>query len=178
MRITLTAALIVALVATAAAQAKPDLSGSWTNTRTDANDRTNLDGVVGMKHMVIKQTASSLRIERTYGENTATIVLPLDGSKATYTLEPGDAKDVGTRVPSPLSTPRTLESCVEWKDNKLVITTERRLLEIRTLTTETLSLRGNELIVERDEIAGPVGGPSRRGSLPDTATYTRVVKLD
>ena len=176
MRITFTAALIVVIVATAAAQAKPDFSGSWTNTRTDANDRTNLAGVVGMKNMVIVQSASSLRIERPYGENAVTIVLPLDGSKVTYTLDPGDAKHVGTRVPSPLSTPRTLESRVQWKDNKLVITTEYRKLEVRTLTTETLSLRGNELIVERDELAGPVGGPSSRGSLPDTATYTRVVK--
>jgi hypothetical protein len=178
MKITLTAALIVAIVAAAAAQAKPDLSGSWTNTRTDANDRTNLEGVVGMKNMVITQSTSSLRIERTYGENTATILLPLDGSKATYTLDPGDAEHVGTRVPSPLSTPRTLESRVQWKDDKLVITTEYRKPGVRTLTTETLSLRGNELIVERDESAGPVGGPSRRGGLPAPMTYTRVVKLD
>jgi hypothetical protein len=178
MRITLTAALSVVIVVTAAAQAKPDLSGSWTNARTDASDWTNLEGVVGMKSMVITQSASSLRIERTYGENTATILLPLDGSKATYTLDPGNTEHVGTRVPSPLSTPRTLESRVQWKDDKLVITTERRLLEIRTLTTETLSLRGNELIVERDVMAGPVGGPSRREGLPPLATYTRVVKLD
>ena len=179
MRIILTAALTAALVATAAAQrAKPDLSGSWTNTRTDASDWTNLEGVVGMKSMVITQSVSSLRIERTYGQNTVTIMLPLDGSKATYTLEPGDAKYDGSRGPSPLSTPRTLESRVQWKDDKLVITTERRLLEIRTLTTETLSLRGNELIVERDVMAGPVGGPSRREGLPAPATYTRVVKRD
>ena len=171
MRTTLTGALVaIALVATAAAQAKPDFSGTWANTRTDANDATNLDGVVGMKKMTISQDGALLRIVRTYGQNTATIVLPLDGSKAKYTLEPG-----GVKV---LATPRTLESRAEWKDEKLVITTEYRKLQSESFTIETLSLRGKELIVERvEEIRGD-RGPSMRGNLPARETYMRVVNRD
>src|SRR5688572_7177122 len=117
MRIALAAALVLAFVSTPPAQTKPDFSGFWTNKRTDTRGG-NLSGVVGIKNMTIAQNASSLRIERPYGENTVTIVLPLDGSKAEYTLEPGG---VGVAA-----TPRTLESRVQWKENKLVISTEYR----------------------------------------------------
>jgi hypothetical protein len=167
MRIALAAALIIALVSTGAAQTKPDFSGKWINTRTDTRS-ANLSGVVGIKDMTIAQSASSLRIERPYGENTVTIVLPLDGSKAEYTLEAGG---VGVAA-----TPRTLESRAQWKDNKLVISTEYRKIGGETFTEETLSLRGNELIVESvEEIRGD-RGPSMRGNLPAKATYTRVAK--
>jgi len=169
LRIRLAAALIVVLVATASAQAKPDFSGKWINTRTDTR-AANLTGVVGMKDMTITQSASSLRIERLYGENTVTIVLPLDGSKAEYTLEAGG---VGVAA-----TPRTLESRVQWKDNKLVIETEYRKIGGETFTEETLSLRGNELIVEFVDETRSDRGPSMRGSLPPKATYTRVAKRD
>jgi hypothetical protein len=169
MRLSLAAALIVVLVATGAAQTKPDFSGKWTNTRTDTRG-ANLEGVVGITNMTIAQSASSLRIERPYGENTVTIELPLDGSKTEYTLEPG-----GVKV---LATPRTLESRAQWKGNKLVIETEYRKLGGETFTEETLSLRGNDLIVERvDEIRGD-RGPSMRGSLPAKATYTRAARRD
>ena len=169
MRITLAAALIVALVSTASAQAKPDFSGKWTNTRTDTRG-ANLSGVVGIKNMTITQSASSLRIVRPYGENNVTIELPLDGSNAEYTLEPGG---VGVAA-----TPRTLESRVQWKDNKLVISREYRKIEGEVFTEETLSLRGNELIVERIDETRSDRGPSMRGSLPAKATYTRVAKRD
>jgi hypothetical protein len=168
MRTALTASLIVVLVATGAAQAKPDFSGSWTNTRTDPRDGANLQGVVGMTTITIAQSVASLRITRTYGQNTVTIVLPLDGSKVKYTLEPGGI--------GPAATPRTLESQVQWKDDKLAITTEYRKLDGETFTTETLSLRGNELIVERVDESRSDRGPSMRGNLPAKATYTRVVK--
>jgi len=169
MRIALAAAVTVALFASPGAQTKPDFSGKWINTRTDTR-AANLTGVVGMKDMTIAQSTSSLRIERLYGENTVTIEIPLDGSKAEYTLEPGG---VGVAA-----TPRTLESRVQWKDNKLVISTEYRKIEGEVFTEETLSLRSDELIVEFvDETRGD-RGPSMRGSLPPKATYTRVAKRD
>jgi hypothetical protein len=169
MRIAFAAALTLALVSTPAAQTKPDFSGKWTNTRTDTRG-ANLSGVVGVNSMTIAQGASSLRIERPYGENTVTIVLPLDGSKAEFTLAPGG---VGVAA-----TPRTLESRAQWKDNKLVISTEYRKIGGETFTEETLSLRGNELIVERVDESRSDSGPSMRGSLPAKATYTRVAKRD
>ena len=169
MRIALAAAFTVALVSTGATQTKPDFSGKWTNTRTDTRG-ANLSGVVGITNMTIAQSASSLRIERPYGENTVTIVLPLDGSKAEYTLEPGG---VGVAA-----TPRTLESRVQWKDSKLVISTEYRKIGGEVFTEETLSLRGNDLIVERVDESRGDRGPSMRGNLPAKATYTRVAKRD
>ena len=168
MRIALTASLVVALVTTGAAQAKPNFTGSWINKRTDVRETANLEGVVGMKKMALEHSASSLRILRTYGQNTVSILLPLDGSKVTYTLEPGGAKT--------LATPRTLESRVKWNGDKLVISTEYRALESETFTEETLSLRGTELIVDRvDETRGP-RGPSMRGNLPPREIYTRAAK--
>jgi hypothetical protein len=169
MRLTLAAALIVALVATGAAQTKPDFSGSWTNTRTDARG-ANLTGVIDLKNVTITQSGSSVRIVRPYGQNTVTIELPLDGSKTEYTLEPGG---VGVAA-----TPRTLESRVQWKDDKLVITTEQRKLQGETFTKETLSLHGNELIVEFVDETRSDRGPSMRGNLPAKATYTRAAKRD
>jgi hypothetical protein len=67
---------------------------------------------------------------------------------------------------------------VEWKDNRLVISTEYRKIGGEVFTEETLSLRGNELIVERVDETRSDRGPSMRGSLPAKATYTRVAKRD
>ena len=163
---TLCVGLFVAITATPAAQAKPDFSGTWMTTGTDARAGSNLSGVVGMKDMTITQGASSLQIARTYGENTVAIVLPLDGSKSTYTLDPGGLS----------LAPRTLESRVQWQDGKLVINTVYRMLQGEAFTKETLSLRGDELIVEFVDETRSDRGPSMRGSLPPRATYTRVAK--
>jgi len=167
MRTALSASLIAAsFVVATAAQSRPDFSGTWKNTDARANPAVNLAGVTGTQEMTIAQDGSSIRINRAYGQDVATITLRLDGSKTKYTLKPGGR--------GAAATPRSLESRAEWKGDKLVITTDHRTLESATFTKETLSLRGHELVVERVDDTRGEGGPSGRGNLPAKATYARV----
>jgi hypothetical protein len=172
MRTPLLAAIVLTAAVSISAQPKPDFTGTWVNTRVDANSASNLNGVVGVQRMTIKQTASAITVERAYGRGSASITLKLDGSRTRYVLDPGPG-------PRGAATPRELVSRVTWKGDKLTIATEFSRIDPSLenyvhFTTETLSLQGDELILERTEQGrGPVSEPSNRGILPPKDIYKR-----
>jgi hypothetical protein len=110
--------------------------------------------------MTITQESSTIKIERLYGRSAGvTILVKLDGSPSRNVLNPG------VLASSTASESRELVSTAVWNGNKLKIstayvTTTARTGDKRTVTTiETLSLDGENLVVERsDEGMGPPPG--------------------
>ena len=116
--VTLALAALVAVPALSLAQAKPDLSGSWTlnNDKSDPAPARGGGGGGGGRgggrgggvaaQMTIKQTPTQLTIDRTMGQGTQTAAYKLDGTESTNTVGAGEAK-----------------SKAVWQGPKLVITT-------------------------------------------------------
>ena len=129
-----TIAIVVALVATAAAQAKPDFSGTWTfdEAKSDpAPARAGGGGRGGGRMggapattMTIKQTPAELSMDRTTAQGQQTAVYKLDGSDSTNTIGMGPAT-----------------SKAAWDGSRLVIT-----------TTQTVQGRGGEITINSKDI--------------------------
>ena len=102
-----TIAMVVALVATAAAQAKPDFSGTWTFDEAKSDPAPARAGGGGggggggrgggrmggapATAMTIKQTPAELSMDRTTAQGAQTVVYKLDGSESTNTIGMGPA---------------------------------------------------------------------------------------
>src|SRR5687768_2411671 len=140
-------ALVVALVATAAAQAKTDFSGTWTfdEAKSDpAPARAGGGGGGGGRGggrmggapataMTIKQTAGELTLDRTTAQGAQTVILKLDGSESKNTIGVGPAT-----------------SKAVWDGSRLVVTTIQTVQgrgggEITINSKEIYSVQGNVL---------------------------------
>jgi hypothetical protein len=142
------ATAILAVATMAAAQAKPDFSGTWTPDPA-ANAAPAGGGAPGggapgggapggggggggrgmMGPITVKQTADSLTIERAGREgNTTTTVYKLDGTETDMQMGQGTAK-----------------VSAKWSGNNLVITQKTEAGE----STQTWSLNGGALTIER-----------------------------
>ena len=133
-----TIAIVVALVATAAAQAKPDFSGTWTFDEAKSDPAPARGGGGGggggrgggrmggapATAMTIKQTPAQLSMDRTTAQGSQTVVYKLDGSESTNTIGMGPAT-----------------SKAAWDGSRLVIT-----------TTQTVQGRGGEITINSKEI--------------------------
>src|SRR5688572_25873064 len=131
-------AVAVSLVATAAAQAKTDFSGTWTfdEAKSDpAPARAGGGGGGGGRGggrmggapataMTIKQTAGELTLDRTTAQGAQTVILKLDGSESKNTIGVGPAT-----------------SKAAWDGSKIVIA-----------TTQTVQGRGGEITIDSKEI--------------------------
>ena len=141
-----TVAMAAALVATAAAQAKPDFAGTWTFDEAKSDPAPARAGGGGgggggrgggrmggapPTAMTIKQTPTELSMDRTTAQGTQTVVYKLDGSESTNTLGLGPAA-----------------SKAVWDGARLVIT-----------TTQTVQGRGGEITINAKEIYS-VQGPT------------------
>lgn len=132
--------VIMVLPSVASAQAKTDLSGTWTFDEAKSDPAPARAGGGGgggggrgggrmggapATAMTIKQTASDLSIDRTTAQGNQTAVYKLDGTESTNTIGMGPAA-----------------SKASWDGAKLVIA-----------TTQTIQGRGgNEVTVESKEL--------------------------
>ena len=141
-----TIALAAALVATVAAQAKPDFSGTWTFDEAKSDPAPARAGGGGgggggrgggrmggapATAMTIKQTPAELSMDRTTAQGAQTVVYKLDGSESKNTIGMGPAT-----------------SKAVWDGARLVIT-----------TTQTVQGRGGEITIDSKEIYS-VQGPT------------------
>jgi hypothetical protein len=136
----LTAALAIAALSHALAQAKPDLSGTWAfnSALTRPSDRTRAH----YNTLVIKQTANELSVEGdSFQQHMPPVVYKLDGSEST-------SKD-------PAGTTRARAS---WQGDKLVIDSRRSFAgpqgEFVLDTKETWTLANGALTIERTQTPG------------------------
>jgi hypothetical protein len=160
--VTLALAALVAVPALGLAQAKPDLSGSWTlnNDKSDPAPARGGGGGGGRggggrgggvaAQMTIKQTPTQLTIDRTMGQGTQTAVYKLDGTESTNTVGAGEAK-----------------SKAMWQGPKLVITTSQMMQgrgggdPIAVEIKEIYGVDGGALTIERTQTT-PMGTNTRK----------------
>lgn len=152
------AAAILAVSSMAVAQ-KPDFSGAWTPEAPAAapaaapatppatppasgGARGGGRGMAGP--MTVKQTADTLTIERTMGENKVVSVYKLDGTESVNKVMAQGA-EIETK------------STAKWDGSKLVISTQRPGQDGAMMTqTQTWSLDGGNLVIERQGRDGAV----------------------
>jgi hypothetical protein len=142
-------AAAILTVATLAWAQKPDFSGTWTldpAASTMPGATGGGGGRGGGGPITVKQTADTLTIERTQGENKVTMTYKLDGSESVNTMTGRGGQTVEAR------------SVAKWDANKLTINTKRQMGDQTVETTETWSLAGDVLTI--DSTGGR--GPSKR----------------
>jgi hypothetical protein len=145
------AAAVLSIATLAFAQAKPDFSGTWTPEAPAAGAAGGAGGQgggggrgMGGGPMVVKQTADSLTIEQTRGENKVTSVYKLDGTESENKMT-GRGGEVVTK------------STAKWDGAKLTISTQRPGQDGAMMTqTQTWSLDGGNLVIERPGRDGAV----------------------
>jgi hypothetical protein len=151
-RIGIMAAAVFAVAAVAFAQAKPDFSGTWTldpeasgmaapapgGAPAGTGGRGG-GGALGNGPATVKQTADTLTIERTMGENKVVTSYKLDGTESKNTM-------MGRG-----GTPMESVSVAKFDGGKLVITTKAGENE----TTQTWSLAGGVLTIDSTGGRGP-----------------------
>jgi hypothetical protein len=153
-------AALVAVPALSLAQAKPDLSGSWTLNNEKSDPAPARGGGGGGRgggrgggvaaQMTIKQTPAQLSVDRTMGQGTQTAVYKLDGTESTNTVGAGEAK-----------------SKAVWQGATLVITTSQMMQgrgggdPIAVEIKEVYGLNGGVLTVERTQTT-PMGTNTRK----------------
>ena len=132
------ATAVLAVATMAFAQAKPDFSGTWAPDAAAAPAGTGGGGAPGgggggggrgmAGPMTVKQSADTLTIERTMGDNKVTQTYKLDGSESKNAGRGGD-----------------VVSTAKWDGGKLVITTKTDNGD----QVQTWSMEGGNLTIER-----------------------------
>jgi uncharacterized protein YcfJ len=148
-RIGIIATAVLAVATMAFAQAKADFSGSWAPEVDPAAAAPTAGGGGGRGGMMagpmtVKQTADTLTVERTVGENKVVAAYKLDGTESNNSQmgRGGNTMEV--------------KSTVKWDGPKLVITSKRPGQDGAMVeTTATWSLAGGVLTVENAGGRGP-----------------------
>jgi hypothetical protein len=150
-KLALTAVLAVALAVTGYAQ-KPDFSGTWTPDASAATPPAGGGGGGGGRGMapgpmVVKQTADSLTIERTAGENKIVSTYKLDGTESVNKMMGRGGAEVETK------------STAKWDGSKLTVVTKQAGPDgaVRE-STQSWWLEGGNLVVESTR-TGREGAP-------------------
>jgi hypothetical protein len=162
-RVGIMAAAVFAVAAVAFAQAKPDFSGTWTLDPEASGmaapggapggapagtggggGRGGGGGALGAGPTTVKQTADTLTIERTMGENKVVTTYKLDGTESKNTM-PGRGGGAPTEA----------VSVAKFDGGKLTITTKRDMGGQMVETTETWSVAGSVLTIESTGGRGP-----------------------
>ena len=148
------AAAVLALSSVAFAQ-KPDFSGTWTPDVPATAPAPPAGAAGGGQRgggmpapMTVKQTATDLTVEQTRGETKVTQSYKLDGTESVNKMTMGrgeNAREVESK------------STAKWDGAKLVISTTRPGQDGTPMTTtQTWSLEGGNLVVERPGRDGAV----------------------
>jgi hypothetical protein len=146
-RIGIIASAVLAVATIALAQAKADFSGSWAPEADPAAAAPTGGGGGGRGMMAgpmtVKQTADTLTVERTAGENKIVSNYKLDGSESTNTMQGrGGAVEV--------------KSVAKWDGSKLVITSKRPGQDGAMVeSTATWSVAGGVLTIDNTGGRGP-----------------------
>ncbi len=150
-RIGIMAAAVFAVAAVAFAQAKPDFSGTWTIDPEASGMAAGAPagtggggGRGGGGPLTVKQTADTLTIERTMGENKVVTTYKLDGTESKNTM-PGRGGGAPTES----------VSVAKFDGGKLIINTKRDMGGQMVETTETWSVAGPVLTIESTGGRGP-----------------------
>jgi hypothetical protein len=157
---TLAAALSLASPAVAAAQSRPDFSGTWTYDSSQAD----VDGRVSWPaQLVIAQSATGLQVEETKTRQ--------DTVRATYRFD-------GSESIFPASSGVTVRARATWSGDKLTIGSRRTFDspsgEQTATVTETYGRSGDLLTVERTEGGGrPITITYYRGTAADRRAVAR-----
>jgi hypothetical protein len=150
-RVGIIAAAIFAVASVAFAQAKPDFSGTWTLDPEASGAPAGggggggggrQGGALGNGPSTVKQTADTLTIERTMGENQVTLTYKLDGTESKNTM-------MGRG-----GTPTESVSTAKWDGSKLTIISKQDMGGQMVETTQNWSLTGNVLTVESTNARG------------------------
>ena len=148
-RVGIIAAAIFAVASVTYAQ-KPDFSGTWTLDPEASGAPAGGGGggggrgggALGNGPAVVKQTADTLTIERTMGDNKVTSTYKLDGSESKNTMMGRG----GTPVES--------VSTAKFDGAKLTITTKQDMGGQMVESTQNWTLSGNVLTVESTNARG------------------------
>ena len=146
-KIGIIASAVLAVATIAFAQAKADFSGSWAPEADPAAAAPTGGGGGGRGMMAgpmtVKQTADTLTVERTAGENKIVSNYKLDGSESTNTMQGrGGAVEV--------------KSVAKWDGSKLVITSKRPGQDGAMVeSTATWSVAGGVLTIDNTGGRGP-----------------------
>ncbi len=150
-RVGIIGAAVFAVAAVAFAQAKPDFSGTWTldpeasgmaagGGQGGGGGRGG--GALGNGPATVKQTADTLTIERTMGENKVTLTYKLDGTESKNTM-------MG-RGGSPVESTST----AKFDGSTLTITTKQDMGNGPMESTQKWTLAGSVLTVESTNARG------------------------
>ena len=150
-KLALTAVLAVALAGTGYAQ-KPDFSGAWTPDASAATPPAGGGGGGGGRGMApgpmtVKQTADTLTIERTAGENKIVSTYKLDGTESVNKMMGRGGAEVETK------------STAKWDGSKLTVVTKQAAQDgsIRE-SSQSWWLEGGNLVIESTR-TGREGAP-------------------
>jgi hypothetical protein len=156
-RVGIIGAAVFAVAAVAFAQAKPDFSGTWTLDPAAAGAPAagapaggapggggggRGGGALGNGPATVKQTADTLTIERTQGENKVVTTYKLDGTESKNTM-------MGRG-----GAPAESTSVAKWDGNKLTITTKQDMGGQMVESTQTWTVSGSTLTVESTNARG------------------------
>jgi hypothetical protein len=140
-RVSIIATAVLAVATMAFAQ-KPDFSGTWTLDQ-EASGTAGGGGGGGRggglgQGATVKQTADTLTVERTFGDNKVTSTYKLDGSESKNTMMGRGGQQMEA------------VSTAKWDGAKLTISTKMGENE----STQVWSLAGNVLTVETTNARG------------------------
>jgi hypothetical protein len=151
-RVGIIAAAVLSVASVAFAQ-KPDFSGTWTLDPEASGMAAPAGGGGGGRGgrgggglgngATVKQTADSIVIERTMGDNKVTTTYKLDGTESKNTMMGRGGE------------PTEVVSTAKWDGNKLTVVSKRDMGGQMVETTESWSLTGNVLTIESTGGRGP-----------------------
>ena len=150
-RVGIIGAAVFAVAAVAFAQGKPDFSGTWTldpeasgmaagGGQGGGGGRGG--GALGNGPATVKQTADTLTIERTMGENKVTLTYKLDGTESKNTMMGRGGNPVEST------------STAKFDGGTLTITTKQDMGNGPMESTQKWSLAGSVLTVESTNARG------------------------
>ena len=149
-RLGIIAAAFFAVAAVAFAQAKPDFSGTWTLDAEASGMAAGGGqggrggrggGALGNGPSTVKQTADTLTIERTMGENKVTTTYKLDGTESKNSMTTGRGTFEST-------------STAKFDGSTLTITTKQDMGNGPRESTQKWTLSGSVLTVESTNARG------------------------
>jgi len=145
-RIGVIAAAMVAMATMAWAQ-KPDFSGTWTldpATAPAGGGRGGGGGGLGNGPATVKQTADTLTIERTMGDDKVTLAYKLDGSPSRNLMTGRGGQPVDSLSTATWDGPKLTIVTKQEMDGQLTESTQVWTIQGSTLTVESTSARGTQ----------------------------------
>jgi hypothetical protein len=151
-RVGIVAAAIFAVASMAFAQAKPDFSGTWTLDPEASGMAAGAGGGGGGRggggplgaSATIKQTADTLTIERTMGENKVVTTYKLDGSESKNTMMGRGGTPIESVSTAKFDGPKLTITSKQDMGGQTVESTSVWTVSGSTLTIESTNARGTQ----------------------------------